>query len=183
MPERSSNLITTLLLMSACMVAQHAVAEPDADPPPPVSPCSQDSGPARAFDFWIGEWTVVQPGSETVAGTNRIRLREDGCLLVEEWTGASGSTGMSMNFYDPARGAWRQIWQSRGALIELEGDLDELGRMMMEGSIFNHAQGVQAPFRGRWTPRDDGTVLQEFWQQDDEGSWGPWFVGEYRRVP
>ncbi|MEO1136928.1 MAG: hypothetical protein AAFW68_10040, partial [Pseudomonadota bacterium] len=56
------------------------------------NPC--DALEYRAFDFWIGEWEVFnQDGSK--AGENSIRREEYGCLLVERWTGASGSTGQS----------------------------------------------------------------------------------------
>ncbi|MBY6204574.1 hypothetical protein [Halomonas denitrificans] len=157
-----------------------AVSEPVTAPAPPPSPCTQESGPARDFDFWIGDWQVYRPGTDQRVGTNRIARREGGCLLLEEWTGASGGTGLSMNFHDPERDAWRQLWQSASALIELEGGLDAQGRMAMEGSIVYHANRQRFPFRGRWTPRADGTVLQEFWQQAPDGDWAPWFAGEYR---
>lgn len=149
-------------------------------PSPPPSPCTTDTGAARDFDFWIGDWHVFRPGTDQQAGTNRISRREGGCLLLEEWTGASGGTGTSMNFHDPHRDAWRQVWQSASALIELEGGLDAQGRMAMEGTIFYHARDQRFPFRGRWTPRDDGSVLQEFWQQAPDGEWATWFAGEYR---
>lgn len=147
---------------------------------PPPSPCTTEADPARDFDFWIGDWHVYRPGTDQQAGTNRISRREGGCLLLEEWTGASGGTGTSMNFHDPHRDAWRQVWQSASALIDLEGGLDAQGRMAMEGTIFYHARDQRFPFRGRWTPRGDGSVLQEFWQQAPDGEWATWFAGEYR---
>ena len=39
----------------------------------------------------------------------------------------------------------------------------------------------QHPFRGRWTPLEDGRVRQLFQQQDDEGVWQTWFDGYYSR--
>lgn len=146
------------------------------------APCSGEGAEYRAFDFWVGHWSVHDPATGQQVGTNRITLREDRCLLLEDWRGASGSSGMSLNFHDPARRAWRQVWQSATALIEIEGGPDEDGRMVMEGTIQDHVRGEGAPFRARWTPRADGTVLQEFWQQDPDGSWRSWFVGEYRRL-
>lgn len=176
MPDRPWNLITALLLAGLFLVPLETLAQSQI-----VSPCTRAEGPARDFDFWIGQWNVFPPDGDEPAGTNRISVREGGCLLVEEWQGASGSSGTSLNFHDPRRGAWRQIWQSAPALIELEGGLDEAGRMAMDGTIFYHARGEQFPFRGRWTPREDGTVLQEFWQRGEGGEWSSWFVGEYRR--
>jgi hypothetical protein len=73
------------------------------------------------FDFWVGEWDVTVPDGRR-AGTNHIEKMERGCLLVERWTGAVGGTGMSMNYYDPAKARWLQLWvSSNGVVIEIEG--------------------------------------------------------------
>jgi hypothetical protein len=53
----------------------------------------------RQFDFWVGEWGVTTPNGQ-VAGTNRIRQIDGGCALREEWQGARGGTGTSLNIFD-----------------------------------------------------------------------------------
>jgi hypothetical protein len=53
---------------------------------------------ARQFDFWIGRWQVSQAGKP--AGNNHIEKILDGCALLENWTGAQGGTGKSLNFFD-----------------------------------------------------------------------------------
>jgi len=146
----------------------------------PVPACTTDVSPYRDFDFWVGEWEVFDPESGRKLGVNSVTLREDGCLVVERWTSGAGGTGMSMNFYDPLEGAWRQVWQSAPGFIDYTGGLDEAGRMVLEGTLHSNARGTSVPFRGRWTPNDDGTVLQEFWQRDDSGDWQNWFKGLYR---
>lgn len=146
----------------------------------PVPACTTEASPHRDFDFWVGDWEVFDPESEKKLGDNRVTLRENGCLTVEEWTGAGGGTGMSMNFHDPLHGAWRQVWQSAPGFIDYTGGLDEQGRMLLEGMLHSNARGTKVPFRGRWTPMEDGTVLQEFWQRDDSGEWQNWFRGLYR---
>lgn len=158
--------------------------EPAAAAPPPKPACSTDRSPYRDFDFWVGDWDVFAPGTDRKLGENSIELRESGCLIVERWTDARGGTGMSMNFHDPLEGAWRQVWQSPWGFIDYSGGLDDAGRMVLEGTIHYNARGTSRDFRGRWTPNDDGTVLQEFWQRSDEtGEWEAWFVGEYRPRP
>ena len=67
----------------------------------PPATCAE-GGRYADFDFWVGEWDVFIPNGRQ-AGTNRIEKVEQGCLLVEHWTGAGGSTGTSVNFYDPGR--------------------------------------------------------------------------------
>ena len=154
---------------------------PDESAQPPVPPCTTDTAPYRDFDFWIGSWEVFDPETGQKLGDNEVTLSEDGCLIVERWTSAGGGTGMSMNFHDPLQNAWRQVWQSAAGFIDYRGGLDEAGRMVLEGMIHYNARGTSQPFRGRWTPGEEGTVLQEFWQQDPEsGEWRRWFSGEYR---
>lgn len=165
-----------VLLTTACA----AVAQDEAPTPPPPPGCATDASPYRDFDFWVGHWDVYDPDGN-FAGENLISLREGGCLILEEWTGSQGGSGTSMNFYDPAVGAWRQVWQSAGAFIDYTGALDD-GSMALEGAITYNRTGLSAPFRGRWTEQDDGSVLQEFWQYNSETDvWDVWFVGEYRR--
>jgi hypothetical protein len=173
-------LLYLLLCVPASLLAQNTeTAEPVQSL---ISPCTLDGGPARDFDFWIGHWQVHHPDSDQILGQNRISRREDGCLLLEEWTGASGGTGTSMNFHDSEQGQWRQVWQSAQILIELAGNLDDEGRMVMEGYVHYHVRALRHPFRGRWTPNDDGSVLQEFWEQRDGSDWTPWFSGIYRPI-
>jgi hypothetical protein len=143
------------------------------------APCA---GPAyRAFDFWAGRWIVTDPDGERV-GTNRVTIEEAGCVLVESWRSASGVTGRSFSFYDPARGKWRQLWVSPGSQIELEGDL--LGaHMVLEGEIRYLRNGAVRRFRGTWAPLPGGGVHQTLEEADERGAWTPWFEGFYRAAP
>lgn len=134
----------------------------------------------HAFDFWIGEWEVTSPDG-TIAGYNSITRQEYGCLLVERWKGAGGSTGQSYNFYDHALKKWRQVWVSPGVTIDYAGGLNDAGEMVLEGTI-GYANGVVAPFRGVWTKLGDGAVRQHFQQYNAETkTWDDWFVGIYKK--
>lgn len=53
----------------------------------------------QAFDFWVGDWLVTDT-TGTIRGKNTIQRVEDGCVLLEHWRGATGSTGRSLNYYD-----------------------------------------------------------------------------------
>ncbi|MDH5345494.1 MAG: hypothetical protein OEW59_06995 [Gammaproteobacteria bacterium] len=146
----------------------------------PAAPCSADAGFGQ-FDFWLGEWDVhLADGS--VAGGNVITREEAGCVLIERWTGASGGTGMSVNYVDKITNEWVQVWNSApGVQINIRGGLTDAG-MALEGTIHYVGNGTTAPFRGLWTPMNDGRVRQYFEQSNDGGeTWTPWFEGFYTR--
>lgn len=169
----------TLARLTASALALLAVSTPVAAQNAPPAPC-QDSARFAEFDFWVGKWDVfIRDGTQ--AGTNRIEKIERGCLLVEHWSGAAGGTGTSLNFYDPERELWRQLWVSaNGVVIDIEGALHG-GAMVLEGSLID-AAGQRQPFRGTWTPNADGSVRQHFEISEDDGAtWSTWFDGRYVR--
>ena len=146
-----------------------------------AAPCSSDE--FDEFDFWLGTWDV-QTADGTVAGSNRIEKAHNGCAINEFWTGAQGGTGSSVNFRDGRSGEWVQVWNSdNGIQIDIRGGLTDDG-MRLSGTIHYVTNGNTFPFRGLWTPLDDGRVRQFFEQSNDGGkTWTPWFEGFYRRQP
>jgi hypothetical protein len=145
-----------------------------------LSPCERDAR-FREFDFWVGEWDVYD-GDGALVGENTIERRENGCVLVENWHGAQGSTGMSINYLDKITDEWVQIWHAAGGYqIDIRGGLSDDG-MRLTGTIHYIGNGTTAPFRGLWTPLPDGRVRQYFEQSNDDGkTWKPWFEGFYAR--
>ena len=124
----------------------------------------------RQFDFWVGEWTLTTPDGKT-AGTNRITKIANGCALLEEWTGATGLTGKSLNIYDASRKVWHQTWvDSSGTLLQIEGTFAN-GVMRMESKSD----------RITWTPEPDGP--RQVWEQTGDGgtTWKTVFDGRYHR--
>ena len=134
----------------------------------------------HAFDFWLGSWEVHLADGRT-AGNNQIAQAQNGCLLVENWQGVQGSTGTSMNFYDPVAGKWQQIWVSPGVIIDISGGMDD-GSMVLAGFITYTTNNEHFPFKGTWTHLDDGRVRQFFEESRDPGQWKPWFEGFYTQV-
>jgi hypothetical protein len=147
---------------------------------PQVPPCEADDG-FREFDFWIGEWEV-HDAEGTLQGENSITAEQGGCVLIENWRGVQGSTGMSINYLDKKTDEWVQIWHAAsGYLIDIRGGLTDDG-MLLSGTIHYIANGQTAPFRGLWTALPDGRVRQFFEQSSDDGeTWQTWFEGFYSR--
>jgi len=142
-----------------------------------AAPCQMDPT-FRQFDFWVGDWEV-KGADGTVYGHNRIDNEEHGCVLVEHWTGSTGNTGQSINFYDAHAGEWVQVWNGLGIQIEMRGGLEQ-GSMVLTGEIHYLASGDHRRFRGTWTPLDGGVVRQFFEESSDGGaSWATWFEGFY----
>lgn len=167
--------------LSATMGAIFLAAAASAQQAPPPSLCITDDA-FHAFDFWIGDWKVSSRTNGKYAGDNSIKPIEGQCALLEEWKGQGGSTGMSVNYYNPLTERWRQVWLSAGAYsLDIEGGLKD-GAMVLEGTIWYYSSKQSAPFRGTWTPNEDGTVRQFFEQYDAEKqAWQPWFDGLYER--
>lgn len=166
----------TALMSLACGVPGSAALaqEPAARP----LPCETDTRHA-GFDFWVGHWDVFLADGRK-AGSNVIAKTESGCLLVEHWTGAGGSSGTSMNYFDPVAAQWVQVWVSGDrTIIDIRGGLHQ-GSMLLVGTIKDAANPDGARFRGTWTLLDDGRVRQFFEQSTDAGAtWTPWFEGFY----
>ena len=94
------------------------------------SPCPTDSA-YRAFDFWLGEW-IVETADGTKAGENSITRQTNGCMLQENWTSASGSSGQSINYYDPSDSLWHQVWVDvAGNIGYFAGELED-GNMVLK---------------------------------------------------
>lgn len=146
-----------------------------------LAPCASDQAPYRDFDFWLGEWNVYSVAGNQV-GTNIITLRGEGCLVLEEWTGASGNTGAAITFFDQSAGVWRQLWQSEDHSQELVGERQSDGSMLLVGDVYHNKDGEEGKVRGRWTQNDDGSVLVEFELYDeDTNEWRHWFSGVHKR--
>ncbi len=143
-------------------------------------PCDHDES-FSAFDFWVGEWDVHGTGG-TYAGSNIIERAQRGCVLIENWSSASGGGGMSINYLDKVSGEWVQIWNdASGSQINIRGGITEEG-MLLVGTIHYVASNSTLPFRGLWTLLPDGRVRQYFEQSSDDGeSWTSWFEGFYTR--
>ena len=140
-------------------------------------PCVNDAR-YRAFDFWVGDWDVFV-GTQQV-GHNRIERQLEGCLLMENWTDSYGSSGKSVNYFDPAVGRWKQNWvDETGGVVWYEGEVKD-GEMRYAGENIA-ANGKKQLAHCRLTPMADGTVHHVIeTSQDDGKTWTKSFDAIYR---
>lgn len=141
------------------------------------SPCPYPE--AHQFDFWIGEWEVTENGQP--AGTNSIQPKLDGCVLEENWQGASGGAGSSFNFYNPQTAQWQQFWVwANGTTLEAFGAYAD-GKMVLSGESKDR-EGKPVLNRITWYDNADHTVRQHWEMSRDGGeTWQNAFDGHYRR--
>lgn len=157
-------------VLVAALLATSAIAQ---TPPKPVLPPE-----AHQFDFWIGEWAVTNPAGK-VAGHSKIESAY-GAGVLENWTGARGSNGRSLNAYNAAKKQWQQFWVgSDGGVLELAGGMVN-GQMVL--SADHDVNGKPTTERITWTPNADGSVRQHWEQSTDGGkTWTTAFDGLYRK--
>ena len=135
-------------------------------------------GASRQFDFWVGHWRVTEHGK--LAGDNRVEPILDGCALLENWTGAKGGAGKSLNFFDREDGLWHRTWVDRsGGALFLAGKFEN-GAMRLEGERAATSKQPATRHRITWTPLPGGKVRQ-LWESTPAGKnlWSTQFDGLY----
>ena len=135
------------------------------------------------FDFWIGEWTVYNYRTDTIAGYSHIESIMDSMAIQEHYHVPSerGSyKGTSLNKYNFSKQQWEQYYiDNARATLPLEGGMID-GKMIL-GNIQNTSQG-KVINRITWTPIDDGTVRQTWHARSNEKEeWKVLFDGHYRK--
>lgn len=143
---------------------------------------SCDSEAHHQFDFWVGEWNVYKTGTDTLVGHNAVRRILGGCVIEENWVGATGFEGKSFNTYNPQDSTWNQVWVDQsGATYHFSGRR-EGNSMRLKGDTFSRkGEPIQFTLEFHFDPKE-GTVRQVWRMSKDEGgSWQVIFDGEYRR--
>ncbi len=180
MPRNPRTALIALAFTLVPLTPSAAEETPASPAPKPPPGCTAPEH--RQFDFWLGEWTVRGPAGKVV-GENRLTSLHKGCVLFENWTGAGGFTGSSLNVYDAERKKWHQTWVDvGGGLLQLDGEFSD-GKMVLVGKSAPDAQGVVTLQRITWTPLPDGRVRQHWETSADGGkTWTSAFDGYYTKV-
>lgn len=164
--------------LPALLFASAALAQ---DAPQMSKTFCEDNEGFGQWDFWVGEWNVYgNDEKRALAGTNSVEKHYANCLITETWVDVNGNGGFSINYYNPVRNQWRQVWVSNGYSIDYTGGLNDEGQMVLEGEIDNYQPNSSTPFRGIWTPQENGDVIQRFEAYDAAtDKWNVWFEGLY----
>lgn len=145
------------------------------------NPCSSEQ--AHQFDFWIGDWDVYHTTADTIVGHNLITPVANGCALLENWTGATGFVGTSINKYNFSTKMWEQMWvDMSGSTLHIKGAYRD-GKMILENE--QPARSGKGTVKNKITYYNnaDGTVRQHWEFSNDQGkTWQSAFDGLYRKV-
>lgn len=134
-------------------------------------PC-ESLAAARQFDFWLGTWDVYQTANPAVkTGVNVITRQSGGCVLLESWESQGAHSGVSINYFDPTNGKWKQKWAGSGQdIVEFYDGAYSDGAMRFKFDNPN-ADGTTAVGAGRltFTNLEPGKVRQHAEQTSDGG--------------
>lgn len=150
-----------------------------AAPAKPGPGTCQADGRHHELDFWLGEWRAVDAQGQ-VLGMSRVEALHGGCVIQETWTSAGGAgSGESLNFVDPADGAWHQVWiGSSGNVVRYQGGVED-GVLSYEGEDTS-ADGTTRLSRARLEPGPDGRLRHKIERSDDGGAtWTTYFEATY----
>lgn len=140
------------------------------------------SAPAyHQFDFWIGDWSVFEINTTSVAAYVRVKPILDGCVLHEQYEGVDGHKGESFSIYDDTRKIWHQSWvTNRGELLTIEGQMKN-AEMVLSGAD-RTPDGKERLVRGVWKPINLGVRETAERSTDGGKTWTPWFDLVFRKT-
>ena len=180
MSRSQARVFMAAMLLTAAASLSGQKSDKKKGPPPTPEPKPCTAAPYRHFDFWLGDWDVVDTAGKP-AGKNRIVALFDGCALQENWESAQGGRGTSLNVYDAVTSRWHQTWvDDHGGLLELNGGLED-GKMVLVGSRPSvKDKASRLVHRITWTPLASDKVLQHWEFSKNEGrTWTTVFEGTY----
>lgn len=146
------------------------------------SPCA-NAPERRRFDFWTGNWDVMNKDGVLV-GRSNVHAVSGGCGLLENWTSLRGPTGKSLNAYNPQTHQWQQYWVGQGGLVTEYRESEWNGKSLSFAARPPASADSLPTLRLTFTPLDDGSVRQHGEQSTDGGkTWNTTYDFYYRRRP
>jgi len=144
------------------------------------SGCSA-SAESRKLDYWLGDWTVANPGSAAGA-TSKISLSLDQCLFIEQWENGKGHAGENVFAYSADDKTWRALF----------ADNEGRAHIFTDGTITSGSAEFRGPSRGPngesilhrvRIVRVNADKVEQIWDKstDNGATWKTVFRGEYSR--
>ncbi|HEY7235959.1 MAG TPA: hypothetical protein VH539_17510 [Gemmatimonadaceae bacterium] len=144
-------------------------------------PC-QSRSESHLFDFWIGEWKVVNAQGQA-AGKSSVQQILSQCVIFENWTDRQGGEGKSFNAYNTDVQMWQQFWTDQyGRVTEYRESerTPEGGLRFLAHQILSKQPSL---IRMTFTPIDKNTVRQFGETSTDGGkTWTTSFDLYYHRT-
>ena len=146
-------------------------------------PCRRSRN-ARALDFWVGSWVVMDLERKQVYGINRIERALDGCAVFEHWESATGGNGTSLFYFDVHGDRWSQVWvtedTSRVGGLKLKYQTDDAPDLAVRFQGVLTGSNGEIHDRTTLTPMADGAVRQTIEvSRDTDGTWQTTFDALY----
>jgi len=143
-----------------------------------AKPCA--AGEHRQFDYWLGNWSVSYGGPP--AGTSKVELALDQCMIVESWDGARNHSGRTIFAYSSDDHTWY------GMFADNEGRV----HVFSEGKVANGVAEFRGTSRGPngetvlnrvKIVRANGDKVEQTWEKslDNGGTWNMAYRGVYTR--
>jgi hypothetical protein len=173
--------LSTLVLAVSAAVCFHMAATQAENPSTnlqlpalvePVKPCSEPE--YRQFDFWVGDWELSWPASETSEGKpgrgmNRIAQALDDCVIVENFNGKPGLDlrGMSVSTFNKRTGKWQQTWvDSAGGYLDFIGEFQDGQMVLVREAVVSPTRKFLQRMVWKNIQRDS---LDWSWERSDDG--------------
>lgn len=139
----------------------------------------------KQFDFWVGDWELSYRGADGKAARSRNKVTKilDGCVILEEFSGAPGTklNGHSVSTYDRNAKRWKQTWvDNTGSYLDFTGGF--AGAKMI---LARDAERQGKRFKQRMVWQDiRADSFKWLWQRSDDGgaTWSTQWEIDYRRA-
>lgn len=148
-----------------------ASATPGVDP---KAPCA--GADYRQFDFWLGDWQVLDGKTGQAIAIDHIDALYGDCVIRQRlrFTGATyrrpGTpfplAGLSISRFDGQQ--WLQIWADNqwGAIV-LKGNRRDDGAIELNSVLPSRGRDVRLV----WRPMADGVRIEQFGAKTGSGAW------------
>jgi len=176
MSKRTSllaRIISAGLLIAGIAMVVPVVAYAD-----DAKPCA--GGEHRQFDYWLGNWSVSYGGPP--AGTSKVELALDQCMIVESWDGARNHSGKTIFAYSPDDHSWYGMFADN----EGRAHIFNQGKVSAETAEFqgtSHGPNGETVLNRVKIVRASADKVEQTWEKsaDNGATWNMVYRGEYTR--